>query len=531
MIELRPYQQAAIDKLYEYFSANDGNPLIVMPTGTGKSVVIAEFLRAVLDGAPSERVLVLTHVKELIAQNFAALIRSWPLAPAGIYSAGLNKRDINAQILFAGIQSIHKRAYNIQRCDLVLIDEAHLLGRNDQGTYRNFLNDLLQINPNLKVIGFTATPYRMDSGMLHEGKDRLFTDIAYDVPILKMIEQGYLSPVVPKQTKTQLDVSSVGKRGGEFIPGQLEAAVDIDSVNREAVEEIIAQSADRGSWLVFCSGVDHAHHIRDIIREAGFSCETVVGKTPAPKRDRILDDFKAGKLRALTNANVLTTGFDAPGTDLIALLRPTNSVGLYIQMIGRGTRLAEGKDNCLVLDFAGNTMRHGPIDQVDGRKKPKDDEGDGLAPSKTCPECQTINAASARMCQSCAYEFPPPKIKIDTKAASHALLSTQIKIEWLDVTSTKYALHIGRDGKPNTMRADYYCGMIKYSEWICFEHVGYPRQKATSWWLRRASTIPVPDTVNEALNAANAGHLKTTAAIRVRPQGKYFEILSTRLVE
>jgi Helicase conserved C-terminal domain len=185
---------------------------------------------------------------------------------------------------------------------------------------------------------------------------------------------------------------------------------------------------------------DHARHVRDAIREHGISAETVTGDTPVPERDGILAAFKAGRLRCVTNANVLTTGFDAPGTDLIALLRPTKSVGLYVQMVGRGTRLAEGKDDCLVLDFAGNTARHGPIDTVDGRKKEKTEAG-GDAPIKVCPECQTINHASARRCIECDHEFPPPVVKVAPRAASDALLSTQIQATWCDVTGITYACH------------------------------------------------------------------------------------------
>jgi DNA repair protein RadD len=202
----------------------------------------------------------LTHQRELISQNFQALLRAWPEAPAGIYSAGLSRRDIRAQILFAGIQSIHRHAFQVQRCDLVLIDEAHLLGRGDSGMYRSFLAQLNEINAGLlKVVGFTATPYRLDSGLLHEGKDRLFTDIAYEVPVLEMIQQGYLSPVIPKLTTTQLDVGGVGTRGGEFIAKDLEAAVDRDEVTQAAVAEIVQHGEGRGSWLVFCSGVAHGH--------------------------------------------------------------------------------------------------------------------------------------------------------------------------------------------------------------------------------------------------------------------------------
>ncbi|SDD06060.1 DEAD/DEAH box helicase [Belnapia rosea] len=525
-LSLRPYQRAAIEALYDYFSASSGNPLVVMPTGTGKSLCIAGFTREAIAAFGDTRVLILTHVKELIQQNFMALLRAWPEAPAGIYSAGLSRRDIHAQILFAGIQSIHRHARQVQRCDLVLIDEAHLLGRGDSGMYRSFLAQLNEINAGLlKVVGFTATPYRLDSGMLHEGKDRLFTDIAFQVPVLEMIQQGYLCPVVPKQTETQLDVGGVGTRGGEFIPKDLEAAVDRDEVTRAAVAEIVQHGEGRGSWLVFCSGVAHARHVRDAIREHGISAETVTGDTPGPERDGILAAFKAGRLRCVTNANVLTTGFDAPGTDLIALLRPTKSVGLYVQMVGRGTRLAEGKDDCLVLDFAGNTARHGPIDTVDGRKK--EPAGDGEAPIKVCPECQTINHASARHCIDCDHEFPPPVVKVAPQAASNALLSTQIQPVWCDVTGITYARH-DKPGKPASLRVTYECGLARHSEWVCFEHTGFPRDKAVGWWRRRAGNLPPPATVDAALEQLD--QLRRPIAIQVRPASQYTEITAARFV-
>jgi DNA repair protein RadD len=525
-LSLRPYQRAAIEALYDYFSASSGNPLVVMPTGTGKSLCIAGFTREAIAAYGDTRVLILTHVKELIQQNFMAMLRAWPEAPAGIYSAGLSRRDIHAQILFAGIQSIHRHARQVQRCDLVLIDEAHLLGRGDSGMYRSFLAQLNEINAGLlKVVGFTATPYRLDSGMLHEGKDRLFTDIAFQVPVLEMIQQGYLCSVVPKQTSTQLDVGGVGTRGGEFIAKDLEAAVDRDEVTSAAVAEIVQHGAGRGSWLVFCSGVAHARHVRDAIREHGISAETVTGDTPGPERDGILAAFKAGRLRCVTNANVLTTGFDAPGTDLIALLRPTKSVGLYVQMVGRGTRLAEGKDDCLVLDFAGNTARHGPIDTVDGRKK--EPAGDGEAPIKVCPECQTINHASARHCIECDHEFPPPVVKVAPQAASNALLSTQIQAAWCDVTGITYARH-DKPGKPASLRVTYECGLARHSEWVCFEHTGFPRDKAVGWWRRRAGNLPLPATVDDALE--HLDQLRRPIAIQVRPAGQYTEIAAARFV-
>ena len=204
---------------------------------------MAEFIREVLEAWPDQRILIITHVRELIGQNHAELLRLWPEAPAGIYSSGLKRREIDAQILFAGIQSIHRRAYDVQRADLILVDEAHLIPRRADTMYRRFLGDLAAINPYLKVIGLTATPFRLDSGLLHEGSEALFTDLAYEVSVRELIVQGYLCPLVSKQTETQLDVSGVGIRGGEFIASQLEAAVDQDPITRAAVDEIVASAA------------------------------------------------------------------------------------------------------------------------------------------------------------------------------------------------------------------------------------------------------------------------------------------------
>ena len=177
-LSLRPYQAAAINAIYNYYAAHTGNCLVIVPTAGGKSLVMASFIEGVLKSYPDQRILIVTHVRELIEQNHAELIKLWPQAPAGIYSAGLKKREISAQILFAGIQSIHKHVYGVQQCDLVLIDEAHLIPRSSNTMYRSFLDGLKRLNPMLKVIGLTATPYRLDSRRLHEGEDAIFTDIA-----------------------------------------------------------------------------------------------------------------------------------------------------------------------------------------------------------------------------------------------------------------------------------------------------------------------------------------------------------------
>jgi DNA repair protein RadD len=521
MLTLRPYQQAAINAIYGYFQNHKGNPLVVIPTAGGKSLVMAAFIEGVLKAWPDQRILIVTHVRELIAQNHAEMIGLWPEAPVGIYSAGLGKREAQARILFAGIQSIHRRAQEVGHTDLVLIDEAHLIRGNSSTMYRRFLDGLARINPALKVIGLTATPFRLDSGMLHEGKNALFTDIAYEAPVRDLIDAGYLSPLVSKQPATRLDVSKVGTRAGDFIQRDLAAAVDQEAITRAAVTEIIAHGLDRKSWLTFCSGVDHARHVAEEFARQGIICSTIFGDTPKEERDAIIAAFKRGEIRALASMGVLTTGFNAPAVDLIALLRPTKSAGLYVQMVGRGTRLAPGKENCLVLDFAGNVRRHGPIDLV--RPKRPGDGGGGEAPTKVCPMCESIIALSATECPDCGYVFPAREVKIAPTAATLPVLSP--KAQWLPVHGVSYSRHDKLGGLPS-LKVTYNCGLRSYSEWVCIEHQGYARQKAADWWCKRAPGCPVPLTVAEAI--AEAKRLVRPSEISVRPSGRYVEVSGYR---
>jgi DNA repair protein RadD len=521
MLTLRPYQQAAITSIYGYFQSHKGNPLVVIPTAGGKSLVMAAFIEGVLKAWPDQRILIVTHVRELIAQNHAEMIGLWPEAPAGIYSAGLGKREAQARILFAGIQSIHRRAHEVGHTDLVLIDEAHLIPGDTSTMYRRFLDGLARINPALKVIGLTATPFRLDSGMLHEGKNALFTDIAYEAPVRDLIDAGYLSPLVSKQPATRLDVSKVGTRAGDFIQRDLAAAVDKEPITRAAVSEIIEHGRDRKSWLAFCSGVEHARHVAEEFSRQGIICRTIFGDTPKGERDAIIAAFKRGEIRALASMGVLTTGFNAPAVDLIALLRPTKSAGLYVQMVGRGTRLAPGKENCLVLDFAGNVRRHGPIDLV--RPKRPGEAGGGEAPTKVCPECDSIIALSAAECPDCGYVFPPREVKIAPTAATLPVLSP--KVQWLPVHGVSYSRHDKLGGLPS-LKVTYSCGLKSYSEWVCIEHQGYARQKAAEWWRKRAPGCPVPLTVDQAI--AQATRLARPSAISVRPSGRYVEVSGYR---
>jgi DNA repair protein RadD len=523
MMELRGYQRDAIDKgIYEYFQGTGGNPLIVVPTAGGKSLIIAQFLREIYEQWPDQRVLILTHVKELIRQNHGELVALWPGAPVGINSAGLNSRDFHASIIFGGIQSLHRHAYTLQRIDLVLVDEAHLIPRTANTMYRRFLGELLKINPFLKIIGLTATPFRLDSGMLHEGDDALFSDISYEVNVRTLIEDGFLSPPTTASGTSQINTVGVGTRGGEFIASQLEAEATHPATVARICDEIVAGGEGRQGWLIFGCGVKHATMMRDGLRERGISCESIFGDTPHRERDAIVEAFKAQEIQALSAMNVLTTGFNARHVDLIALARPTKSTGLYIQIVGRGLRTFPGKEDCLILDFGGNIARHGPIDNP----RVKDPfTGEGGAPSRICPECGARCPAAALECPECGHEFDPPKKLLDTRAAKNAILQAN-KPQWLDVTRVTYARHI-KHGKPDSLRVAYHCGISVHREWICLEHDGYARTKAVAWWLRRAPEVPVPNTIEEALG--NSGQIKRPSQICIRPSGQFVEIIGAKL--
>lgn len=532
-MQLRDYQHDAIGALYGYFAERDGNPLIILPTGAGKSVVIAAFVRGVFERWPGQRVIILTHVKELIEQNYERMVALWPLAPAGIYSASLNRRDVFDPIIFAGIQSVHRKAQALGHFDLVLVDECHLIGHSADGMYRRFLDGLRQINPALKVIGLTATAFRTGTGDITYGEQRIFTDVAYELPIATLLERRHLAPLVSKRTTTELDLEDVHIRQGEFVAAELEAAVDQDEVTRAAVDEIIRYGADRRSWLVFCSGVRHALHVHAELQRRGIPAGCVTGDTPRTAREQIIAEYKAGRLRAITNANVLTTGFDAPETDLIGFLRPTCSPGLYVQMAGRGMRTAPGKRDCLVLDFAGNVSRHGPVDQVRPWRPSKKKAAPSAAPTHDCPECMTILPAQTRVCPECGYEWPVDP-KHSGTASNLAILSSledpSDYILTLEVDQVAYSKH-AKPGKIPSLRVDYTCGLRRFSEWVCLEHTGYPRNKAASWWARRDERVRwhdgfhvgVPAYVDDALAAIDSLSVPRTITINTKP--KYPEII------
>jgi DNA repair protein RadD len=521
MIELRDYQKEAVQAIYDYFERETGNPLIVLPTGAGKSLTMAAFIKDAFDRYGDVRIILLTHVKELIEQDARAIIRYWPEAPIGIWSAGLNQKAKHL-ITVAGIQSIHRLPATFAGTELVIIDEAHLLSKKSDTMYGRFLKGLRAYNPALKVIGLTATPYRMDSGVLTEGEDRVFTDIAYDANVGDLIKAGYLCPLTAKGGATKADLSKVATRGGEFVASDLQSAMDKDNLINGALDEITQYAHDRKHILGFCAGVDHARHAAEIAASRGWSADYVTGDMAAGERDAKIKAFKDGRTRILFNAMLLTTGFDAPHIDCIVMLRPTKSTGLYVQIMGRGLRTHPSKENTLVLDFAGNIERHGPIDQIRVKGSKGGGEGVSVAPAKECPQCHELLFASLMTCPACGYEWPV-KPKHGTEAADGVIVAALAEPKWYDVTKVEYRRH-KKEGRPDSVRVTYWCGATSFDEWIPVEDPkSNVKKHAVSWFWQRGAMCP--DTVTAALELLGQGRIPAPDRISVKRNGKYWEVV------
>ncbi len=509
--ELRWYQSEAVEAVYRHIRTRRTNPCVVLPTGAGKSWVIAR-LCADAVARWGGRVVVLAHRKELLEQNAEKIRRLAPDIEVGVYSAGLRRRDLDTPVVVAGIQSVRKRAPDIGRVDLVIVDEAHLIPSNGEGMYRTFLDEARIVNPDVFVVGLTATPYRLDSGLLC-GPDNVLGEIAYESGVRELIAKGFLTRLASKCGTAVADTSGVTVRGGDFVQAELDRLSSDPELVEAACREILEFAAGRHKCLLFASGVVHGRMLAEQLEALGERCGFVSGETSRDERAEILADFRDGDLRFLSNCDVLTTGFDAPEIDAIALLRPTQSPGLYYQMVGRGLRTHPDKENCLVLDYGGNILRHGPVDRV---RPPRGSSGDGSGDAvvKKCPGCGHLILAGYDRCPHCGHEW-------HDRLAKHAACASDLPPlapsgKWRDVLSVKYLAHRKKDapaGHPLTLRVAYrYDRGLDATEYVCFEHFGYARDRAVCWWKNR-SEEPCPHTIAEAARAAKTGKLRVPGRI------------------
>lgn len=387
MFKLRKYQQEAVDNALQYFRKKRDPAVIVLPTGAGKSLVIAE-LAKIARG----RVLVLAHVKELVEQNHSKFI-SYDLE-AGIYSAGLGLKDTDHKVIFGSIQSVaNADSHFFKDFNLVVIDECHRVSLDNDSQYFSVIKKLKLNNPQICVLGLTATPYRLGLGWIYnfssEGEikteeERFFRTCVFELPLSYMIKNKFLTvPVKVDIPVTSYDFSELTQKGKMYSTADIE---EILKGQRKLTPLIIknvidiTEKYDRQGVMIFSSTVSHARDILSYLPEG--EGEIILGETELPERDRLIRSFKNKEFKYLVNVSVLTTGFDAPHVDVIAILRPTESVSLYQQIIGRGLRLDIGKKDCFVLDYTG--MGFDIYSPEVSEKKPNEES---VAVEVTCPQC------------------------------------------------------------------------------------------------------------------------------------------------
>lgn len=517
---LRYYQREAVDAVWDHIRNAEGNPVVVLPTASGKSLFFAQLARDVV--AWGGRAVFLSHVRELVQQVADHILEEDPLLPVGIYSAGLNSKEIN-QITVAGIQSACRNPEAFGKLNVIFVDEAHRIPPDGLGQYRTFIEAARSLNPALKVVGATATPFRTSTGPVAT-PDGILNHVCYEAHIKPLIAQGYLSKIISKATRScKIDTSAFHVRAGEYVQEEVDAVMMDDDRVAFACIEILEKTIDtRKSVLIFASSVAHGQKIAEMLRglDAPNGVAEVYGETESDERTDILHGFKAGRISYLVNCSVLTEGFDAPNVDCVVLLRPTASPGLYYQMTGRGFRIAPEKKDCLILDFGQNILRHGPVDQIDSTGR-GGGSGKGEAPAKECPECQSVIAAGYGVCPDCGFTFPPRGTGHDKVSGEESILSEPVT---MNVSRVEYNLHYNASKNSTTLKVTYWNAdenLHSVDEWVCLQHQGFPRQKAETWWEQR-TLDGCPSTVSEALQMTDK--LKIPESITYEYEGKYKRI-------
>lgn len=391
MYKLRDYQQQAVNNTIKFFQKKRDPAMIVLPTGAGKSLVIAELAR-IANG----RVLVLAHVKELVEQNYDKY-KSYGLE-AGIFSASLGKKDRDEKAIFGSVQSVARAPDDFfNNFSLLVIDECHRVAEEGATQYQEVIKKLLDRNPQLCILGLTATPYRLGLGWIYEfnqsgemktDKKRFFKQCVYELPLSYMIKNRYLTiPVKVDIPVTCYDFSELTEKDRMYTVAEVEEVLKSQMrLTPFIIKNIIdiTERFNRKGVMIFSSSVKHAEEIMTYLPAA--DSRIVLGDTDMKDRVEIVNDFKSRKFKYLVNVSVLTTGFDAPHVDVIAILRPTESNSLYQQIVGRGLRLSDDKQDCYVLDYTG--MRHDIYAPEISDKRPAKDTVPVKVP---CPKCDFEN--------------------------------------------------------------------------------------------------------------------------------------------
>lgn len=401
---LRPYQQAASDAAIAWMRRSVEQACIEAVTAAGKSHVIADMALRIHD-MTGKRVLCLAPSAELVVQNRSKMLATG--TPASMFSASAGAKDLRHPIVFGSPLTVKNRISRFQDgYAMVVLDECHGISP----TVRGIIEEMRAGNPNLRVIGLTATPYRLGSGYIFRqwpdgtvnddtrAREPYFTKCVYRITGPDLIKQGFLTrPVIGETGAEHYDTSALALNSrGQFDAADVDRAYHGHGRKTAAiVADVVARSRDRMGVMLFAATVRHAEEVLASLPPD--LSAMITGDTPKGERASIIARFKARRIKYLVNVAVLTTGFDAPHVDVIAILRKTESVGLLQQIIGRGLRLHDGKTDCLVLDYTDNIETHCPDgDLFAPEVKAGKDGGDNEGLKCLCPDCGYENRFPAK---------------------------------------------------------------------------------------------------------------------------------------
>jgi superfamily II DNA or RNA helicase len=401
MITLRDYQETLVDAVRDSFRAGKKSPLVVSPTGSGKTVLFAYISDRT--AAKGNKVLILVHRQELVDQTVKTL-RAFGVDHGVIAAGRTPERWRSVQV--ASVQTLVRRLDDF-RPDLIVIDEAH---HGTAGSWRKVIDH----NPQARVLGVTATPERLDG----KGLGEVFDDLLRGPEVSWLIDNGHLSRPKYYAPPQVADIANVHIQAGDFNKKELADVMDKKSITGDAVEHY-SRICPNQPAVAFCASVAHAQHVAEQFTAAGFAASTIDGKMDKDHRREVVKMLGDGRLKVLTSCEIINEGFDLPIVSAAILLRPTMSLGLHLQQIGRVLRVSEGKKNAFILDHVGNLARHGFAEDVrdwslEGRKKGKKSKDDEPSVNvRQCPSCYACHPPEPK-CPECGhvYEIKAREIEV-----------------------------------------------------------------------------------------------------------------------
>ena len=554
-MKLRYYQKDAVDETLKWLDTQSTYPLIVLPTGSGKTIVFTTIIKQLFERDPDCRILILAHRQELISQAKDKLLSVWPCAPCGILAAGLKEFDDVSPVVIASRDTLAtpKRLENTTHFDYIIVDEAHHVGLEKASRYQkifNHFNVTQHYAP--KIFGVTATPYRMGQGFIYGLGDEFFGGVSYQIGIPQLIKDGYLCRLSAFKVddKAVIDASTarVKFKGGDYRESDLEKLAMEDQVMLAIIADWIDKAYSKGrlSTVFFCVTVAHANKMCLLLQNAGIEAAVVTANTPNDERADILERFENGVIHALCNVAVLTEGWDAPRTDCIALLRPTKSLGLYVQICGRGMRTWGDKKDCLLLDYGENMNRHGCIDKARPNTKPDDKPKIWICAEITPAgqPCLAINDWIDKKCIECGADKPkmgyaPPRgepdIAKERVAAQGSVLSDEAGLSIKEFEKIKEVEFARAEKKKSKSGNEYLNVTFKLVDEFWPQSMpfmigmngpaGIIAKK--KWKACAANGTPVPYTIERGEELINdEGCFDHIKRITVRKEGRYWNVVS-----